>query len=288
MKISIIHPHSTAKWAFGIQWDGLRKALQIIGQKHEVQWYLGGDEPEETFEGWIIPWGVGSLPFNYTIKKYTKARKALLCAGHPQDTANFEKFEAIFVESPAVARQIVHPKVILAFGADTDFFKPRKTEKMFDVFFPATYSQWKRQDLLFAATWNLKTLTCGVVQPDGESVYQGFKKDVTHYTIAGLVPSRLIAQLYNLSHVVCITAWHGSERTTLEAMASNVPLVITRDNELACSLTNDEAIKVDPESHAIREGIDESLSKYVNTRNYVLNKYSAERYAEKILEVIEA
>lgn len=284
MKIAIVHPWDRAKWTEPIQWDGLHKALQIVGQKHQVDWFLQGDEPDNSYD-WILPWGVGSIPFNKTIEKY-KGRKALLCAGHPQDTANFEKFEAIFVESPAVAKQILHPKVALAFGTDTEFFRPMNEEKMFDVFFPATYSPWKRQDLLAESGKGLKILTCGVVQPDGVEIFQ--KCNEEGYTMAGVVPTKLIAQLYNMSKVVCITAWHGSERTTLEAMSTNVPLVITKDNELACSLTTDEVIKIDPDPLCIRLGIDQALSQVVNTRQHILEKYSAEKYAEKIISVIES
>lgn len=294
-RIAIIHPWEGAKFIEPIQWDGLRAALQIVGQKHQVDWFLAGDVPDDSYD-WIIPWGVGSIPFNNTIEKY-KGRKALLCAGHPQDTANFEKFEAIFVESPAVAKQILHPKVILAFGTDLEFFRPAPSDekKIFDVFFPATYSPWKRQDLFAQATKGLKALTCGVIQPDGIELFKQCQ-DNGGYTLAGIVPTKLVSNLYCMSRVVCITAWHGSERTTLEAMATNTPLVITRDNELACSLTTDKVIKVDPISSAIREGIQEAFERYyfqrvpeqLNTRKYVLDNYSESDYARKIVEVIES
>lgn len=283
-RIAIVHPNERAKWSEPVTWDGLHAALKIVAQKHQVDWFLAGDMPDNTYD-WIIPWGVGSEPFNNTIEKY-KGRKALLCAGHPQDTANFEKFEAIFVESPAVAKQILHPKVIIAFGTDIEFFKPTDEKKMFDVFYPATYSPWKRQDLLARASDRLKVLTCGVVQPDGAYIYGACQ--TMGYTLSGLVPTALIAKLYNMSRVVCITAWHGSERTVLEAMSTNIPLVITKDNELACSLTPESVVKVDPNPQAIREAIELALVSKVNTRDYVLKNYSEKIYAQKILEVIES
>lgn len=285
MRIAIIHPWEGAKFTEPIQWDGLHSALKIISKRHQVDWFLAGDEPDDSYD-WILPWGVGSIPFNNTIEKY-KGRKALLCAGHPQDTANFEKFEAIFVESPAVAKQILHPKVVLAFGTDTKFFRPQEEEKMFDVFFPATYSPWKRQDLLAEACKGLKVLTCGVIQPDGVEIFK--KCQDTGYTLAGIVPTSLVSKLYNMSKVVCVTAWHGSERTTLEAMSSNVPLVITQDNELACSLTTDEVMKVAPVPNMIRDAIDTALQfSQRNTRDHVLQRYSEREYANKILEVLES
>lgn len=280
MKIAIVHPNEKSKWSEPLVWDGLHRALEIVAEKHKVDWFLAGDEPDGSYD-WIIPWGVGSEPFNNTIQNY-RARKALFCAGHPQDQNNFEKFEAIFVESPAVAKQILHPKVVLAFGTDTEFFKPKKEKKLFDVFFPGTYSPWKRQDLLMRSCEGLQVMTCGVVQPDGMEIFSQCE-----YSMAGLIPTALISKLYNMSKVVVIPAWHGSERTTLEAMSSNVPLVITKDNDLACSLTNDEVIKVDPSPEAIREGIEKAFKLKVNTRDHVLEHYSEQKYAERILEVLE-
>ena len=284
MRVAIVHPWEGAKFTEPVQWDGLHKALQIIGQKHQVDWFLAGDVPDDTYN-WIIPWGVGSIPFNYTIEKY-KARKAFLCAGHPQDTANFEKFEAIFVESPAVAKQILHPKVVLAFGTDTDFFKPEEEEEIFDVFFPATYSPWKRQDLFAEATKGLKALTCGVVQPDGIEIYNKCK-EVGGYTMAGLVPSKLIAKLYNMSKVVCITAWHGSERTALEAMASNRPLIITKDNELTCSLAGN-GYCIEPNPEKLRYWIEKLMDDTTDMRTHVMQRYTHQHYAQKLLSVIES
>lgn len=284
MKIAIVHPWNQAKWIFPLMHDGLKAAMNLIGQKHQVDWFLQGDEPDKSYD-WILPWGVGSLPFNNTIEKF-KGRKALICAGHPQDTANFDKFEAIFVESPQVYEQIRAKgyRTILAFGTDTDFFKPRDEKKMFDAFFPATFSPWKRQSL-FAHAVKDRGMACGFVQPDGGPELLACEENNT-YTMTGLIPTRLVSQMYNMTNSVVITAWHGSERTALEAMASNVPLVVTKDNDLTCSLLTDECIKVDPSN--VRKGFLEALGRKVNTREHILENYSHVKYAQKLLKVLEA
>lgn len=287
MKIAVVHPWDRAKWSEPLMWDGLHGALKLIGKKHQVDWFLQGDEPDDSYD-WIIPWGVLSIPFNNTIEKF-KARKAIFCAGHPQDIANIEKFEAIFVESPAVQQEMSkhHKNVVVAFGTDTDFFQPREENKMFDAFYPATFSDnWKRQYLFAGATQGYKAMACGVVQPDGVNSLQACMRNGT-YTMDGLIPTRLIADLYNMSRVVVITAWHGSERSTLEAMASNVPLVLVSDNDLACSLVNEEVIIVKPDVDSIRGGFERALRQEVSTRDYILANYSHYNYATKILEVIE-
>ncbi len=288
LKIAVIHPWDRAKWSEPLMWDGLHGALKLINEKHQVDWFLQGDEPDDSYD-WIIPWGVMSIPFNDTIEKF-KGRKAIFCAGHPQDTANMDKFEAIFVESPGVQQEMskFHKNVIVAFGTDTDFFQPTDTPKMFDAFYPATFSDnWKRQELFAAATKGYKAMACGLVQPDGTQGLQACLTSGT-YTMDGLIPTRLIADLYNMSKVVVITSWHGSERSTLEAMSCNVPLVLVSDNELACSLVNEEVIIVKPTVEAIRSGFERALRQEVSTRDYILENYSHRNYAERILKVIES
>lgn len=287
MRIAIVHPYEKAKWTESVQWDGLHAALERIADEHTVDWYLQKEEPDDSYD-WILPWGVGSLPFNNTIERY-KARKALLCAGHPQDQANFDKFEAIFVESPEVYDQIRRSgyRTVLAFGTDELFYYNRKyREIIYDVFFPGTYSPWKRQNLLTAACRKWKVATCGIVQPDGVGIYQDLEQ-AGGYVLTGLMPSRIVSYLYNMTRVVVVPAWHGSERTVLEAMASNTPLVLVKDNSLACSLVTDEVVLVDPTEEAIVEAVELALGRKVNTRKHILKNYTSEIYAQKILEVLE-
>lgn len=287
LRIAIIHPWDRAKWNEPIIWDGLHGALKEVAKTHQVDWFLEGDNPNDSYD-WIIPWGVMSIPFNSTIEKF-RGRKAIFCAGHPQDIANINKFEAIFVESPAVQQQMSkhHPKVILAFGTDIEFFKPTDTPKMFDAFYPATYSPWKRQDLFALGTQGYKALSCGVIQPDGQELYN-LCNQISGYVMGGLVPTFVVASLYNASKTVVITSWHGSERTVLEAMATNIPLVLTKDNVLAASLVSDEVILVDPNPMAIRAGFMEAITKKVNTRQYLIDKGLTHiNYAKQILSVIE-
>ncbi len=289
MKIAIVHPWDRAKWSEPLMWDGLHGALKEISKKHQVDWFLQGDEPDDSYD-WIIPWGVMSIPFNKTIEKF-KARKAIFCAGHPQDIDNIDKFEHIFVESPYVYREMLPfaKSISIAFGTDTEFFKPTNDQKMFDVFYPATFSDnWKRQALFAEAAKGYRACAAGMIQPDGVESYKKCMENGV-YVIAGLIPTKLIAQLYNLSKVIVITSWHGSERSALEALSTNIPLVITRDNELACSLVKDHAIIVEPNPEAIRKGIELALAKKsVNTREFILEKYSHYKYAEEIFKVIES
>ena len=263
--------------------------MDIIGKTHQVDWFLGGDVPDNNYD-WIMPWGVCSLPFNQTIEKYS-GKKALLCAGHPSDLVNIEKFDHIFVESPAVYREMLPftKSISIAFGVDTELFKPNPDEpKIFDVLYIATWSEgWKRQSLFAESVKGLRACAAGSLQPDG---IEGLKKCTENgvYTMVGLVPTRVVALLYQMSKVCVITSWHGSERSMLESLASNVPLIITKDNELGASLVEYHAEIVNPNPIKIRTSIDLQLKRqYMDERNWVLQKYSAQQYVHKILEVLE-
>jgi glycosyltransferase involved in cell wall biosynthesis len=284
MKIAVVWPWEGAKWVRPFMHDGLVAAFDLITKEHQVDWYLCGDTPEDKYD-WIMPWGVSSIPFNRDIEKY-KAKKALLCAGHPQDRAFLNKFDVVFVETPLMY-ELTKPyckKIVLAFGTDTDYFKPRKVKKAIDAFFPATFSPWKRQDL-FARAIGKRGIVCGIIQPDGLHEHDACMKSGV-YTLAGLMPSYLVSHLYNMARTCVVTSWHGSERTVLEAMASNLPVVLTNDNALACSLLPKEGIKVDPSPKAIKKGFEKALTMKVNTREYILKNYSHKIYAKRILEAI--
>lgn len=285
LSIAIVWDWNKAAWAKPLVHDGLMAALNLIGEKHQVDWFIPPDFPPKNKYDWILPWGVSSIPFNDTIEKY-KARKALLCAGHPYDILNNHKFETIFVESPGVYKELKgHKNVVLAFGTDTDFFKPRKMKKIIDAVYPATYSPWKRQ-IFFAKAIGNRGLACGVLQHDGKTEYEACLSNGV-YSLVGLVPTRMVATLYNIARSCVITAVHGSERTALEAMASNLPLVVTNDNELTCSLLSKECIKADPNPRAIKEAFEEAINKEVNTRDYILRNYSHKIYAERMLKELE-
>lgn len=288
-KIAVIWDYNRAKWTRPVDHDGLKIAMEIVAKSHQVDWFMEGDVPgvDDGYD-FVCVWGVGSIPFNNSIEKYIYAKKILICAGHPSDLSNIEKFDHVFVESPAVYKEMLPfcKGISIAFGCDTDFFKPCEEEKVFDVFFPATYSLWKRQNLFGEAVRGLKAITCGTMQPDGLGLYDVCNQNGV-YTQVGLMPAKLVSQLYNMSRVVCVTAYHGSERTIIESQASNIPLVLVRDNELGVTLTTDETTIVEPNPVAIRMGIEQAFNKTVNTRKFILEKYSHIKYAEAILKVLE-
>jgi hypothetical protein len=67
-------------------------------------------------------------------------------------------------------------------------------------------------------------------------------------------------------------------------MAMNVPLVVMSDSDKTSEYVIDcgEGLVVPPDPLAIREALQESIHKVVNTREYVLSKWSEVHYADAI------
>ena len=285
MKIAFCWPWNLAKWAFPLVHDGLKAAMDLVAKEYQVDWFFGEDDPPVGVYDWIFVWGVSSVPINFRLDKY-KCKKGLFCAGHADDIVNLKKFNVVFVESPLIFDQLKPHcnKCVLAFGTDTDFFKPMDFPKHIDALYPATFSAWKRQQL-FGLAVRERGLAFGVMQPDGKEYYATCLENGTA-TLAGLMPTCLMPVMYNVSRSVIITSWHGSERTALEAMACNIPLVVTEDNQLTCSLLHKDCIKTDPHPSNIREAFLKAIKLNVNTRDYILKNYSHKIYADKIFNEI--
>lgn len=288
IRIAVVWPWKGSKQFKPQIHDGLMSALDLINAmpEYHVDWFLEDDVPDDSYD-WIMPWGVSSIQFNYTIDKY-KCKKALFCAGHADDTVNLKKFDVVFVESPMILEHL-RPhcwRIELAFGVNTDEYKPLDVPKMIDAVYPATYSGWKRQQL-FAEALKHRGMCFGVMQPDGMEYYRHCVHSGT-MALVGLMPQQLMNFMYNVSRTCVITSWHGSERTALEALACNLPVVVTNDNVLTCSLLPKEgAIACDPHPDNIRKAFEEALT-FTNLKNreYVLSKWTHRHYAEKILAAI--
>jgi glycosyltransferase involved in cell wall biosynthesis len=67
-------------------------------------------------------------------------------------------------------------------------------------------------------------------------------------------------------------------------MSMNTPLVVMADSDKTSEYVVDcgEGLVVPPEPGAIREAVQELLHKEVNTRDYVLGKWSETHYADAL------
>lgn len=262
-KAPLVHPN----WR-----DGLRKAVEIISEDHEVDWLIGQEvTPKPGVYDAIIFWDDSNSKFFNEIDKYKTEVIGLCLTTDPYNFDNLRKLDVIYVESDPVYEQVRSQglRAIKAFGTDVNFFEPPHPRFMKDIpyFYPATFSPWKRQSEI---AYLGKELTCiGTMQPDGQYEYDACKKMNVNLEV-GYYPAEKIKHYYQRAKKVIIPAVHGSERTVLEAMACGIqPLVINTNNVKAMSYIHElNASGLDP-------------------RTFVFKNYSAQKYAKDLLRGIQ-
>lgn len=189
-------------------------------------------------------------------------------------------------------------KVVQAFGTNTELFKPMERQpKYFDALFPATFASWKRHKL-FAEALGPRGVCCGWWQDHEMDIIQdivGKNVGVLHHQMA-----ESMALLYNMAHTVVITSEDigGSQRTVLEAMASNVPVVVMSDSTMTSEYVREANEAgfyagqiVEPSPGPIVEAVDRMLVTNAGTseaRRWVLDNYSEYIYADKVRDGILA
>lgn len=273
--------------------DGLRGALEIIDKKkdYSISYYLDKTLPDPGEFDYLMFWSSTQEEYFDHLDKY-KEKKGLCLTTDPHSIDNLKKMDAVFCESQPIFdvveshgtesyyetnektgqyEQKTRPfyKTILAFGTDTDFYKPDpKKKKDIPYFYPATFSPWKRQDEIADLASDLYLV--GTIQPDGLDIYNRCINKGCNIEV-GYFPANKIRNMYQRAVEVVIPAIHGSERTVLEAMAINIkPVVIHPTNKRTYSY--------------IKEYDESGLE---TPREFILKNYSHKIYAKRLLEGID-
>jgi len=292
--------------------DGLAKAIGILSKEWEVRAYSIGQDmifptpyipiilkpSSELLAREVLNFKPDAILFFADLTRptipYLANRgipMALCFAGGPfRNYVNC--FDLIFVESDVYKNQFENEnkKVIKAFGTNTELFKPIKQTKIWDAIFPATFALWKRHRLFAEAVGN-SGLAVGWMYQDHETeCWQVCQEKGT--MILPYVDAETLNYLYNASRTCVITSdkTGGSQRTVLEAMACNIPVIVMSDSDKTTEYVRDCVIGeiVEPNIQAIQEAIKKWRDKKVNTREWVIQNYSAEIYAKKLKEGIES
>ena len=197
--------------------------------------------------------------------------------------------DIIFVESQVYYDDLKGSakKVVKAFGTNTEIFHPIEQPKIFDACFPATFAGWKRHEL-FAEAMGSKGLACGWFQLQEPQCFQVCREKGTallHHQNA-----ESVNLIYNMSRTCVVTSnsHGGSQRTVLEAMACNIPVIVMQDSDKTTEYIRDCGVGeiVSPTPGAIREAVERLKDKKVNTREWILANYSEKIYAQKLKEGI--
>lgn len=244
--------------------DGLRSAIELIGQEHQVHWIIGKEYPEDDYDA-ILFWDDSNSSFFDKIDQY-KGKKGIFLTTDPHNFDNLRKLDVVFCESEPVYEKVRAQgiRAVRAFGTDIDFFTPGEVEKDIEYFYPATFSPWKRQSEL--RDLRDKLLLVGTVQPDGWLEFD-MCKDAGCKIEEGYFPAEKIRDYYQRSKKVLIPAVHGSERTILEAMACGIVPIVRKENK----------------AYSYIQELEESG---LSPREFVEKNYSHYKYAENILKTL--
>lgn len=286
---------------FAMQWkDGLAAALRHLSILHTVGVYADIHEPlphdyfdidpiyrldyAAKYADVICVWGDMTRPHIRELAGHGKPMVNMF-AGGELFTENTDIFDHIFVESQVYLDQFLERgySASLAFGTNTEIFKPiEKQEKVFDVFFPGAYAAWKRHKLL-AETCDPEFLVCtaGVSQEIEKECYEDMQE--AGALVLPFVGPEALNVLYNSARTVVVPSHSegGSQRTVLEAMACNVPVIATDSDKF--DAMEDHGYTANPDPESLFDAIDITLGEAPeDTRSYIEREWSHITYANKI------
>lgn len=274
--------------------DGLSKALRIMMIKYDVEVIPLATQDtaliyqtiEEVNPDIILCWGSLDRPSFGAIKQFNKPT-ALCFAGGATSHGNKANFDVIFVENQQYVddfkKQGIDAK--RAFGVNEGLFLPTITMyPHFRAIYPAAFIRWKRHKL-FAEAVGETGLAVGTMLDDETS-----RIAINHCLEYGTmilpqVPYSVLPFLMSQAATVVIAADAGSQRTTLEAMSMNKPVIVTSDNEKNCEYVRASGVGmiVEPTAEAIREAVkDHKIAKAENGRNFIMQNYTSEMYADAL------
>lgn|SRR3990167_2030901 len=272
MKICFLWHFIHAPRVFNNWRDGLRAAVEKIGQqrKYQVMWFIGEDvEPPKNADFYLL-WDDANSPMIRQMSKWLGRKGLCLTSDTALPPENLRLLDVVYCESSVVfdkVRALGVTRAIKAFGTDDEYFTPdENVVKDIPYFYPATFSPWKRQSVIAHLG---KDLTCiGMVQPDGAGELEACKKAGVKI-IDDYIPVDDIRHYYRRAQQVVIPAEHGSERTVLESMSMNILPTVNAGNHRAYSYIQEY-----------------ENNKGLTPREFVLQNYSAEKYADELLKGI--
>lgn len=299
-------PSQTITWK-----DGLAAALRLLSKKHEVVIYtMDAQRPSYVFPHPYFPiyvkrtsfelkeaimyqkpdvilhWGDTTRP-NGGIGTELGIPQALCFAGGHKEGESLHHMAHIFVESDVYKRWFESRgiPVSTAFGTNTDLYQPLDIPRLFDAFFPATFADWKRHGLWTQAVAGLRACAAGYMYDSHEQWCWQEPQAAGALVLPHLAPEAL-RRLYASSGCVLITSRSdgGSQRTVLEALAMNVPVVVTEDSDKTSEYLRDSGLGlcVAPDADLLREAVLDVQDVKVESRPYVLEKWSEFTYAKAL------
>ena len=292
--------------------DGVRKAIEVIGNKHKVTWYTSFTTPltlnYKTYKlemvsseatlvekltsqkpDVIIAWGSLDRPWHKLIhESFKDTPKVLLFAGGPRNHIAKSYFNVIVCESQCYIEDFTRVGVtaVRGFGTNIDVFRPRRLPKVWDAIYPASLCFHKNLEL-FARSFGGRGLCVGNHnEPTIASKILSLGCNLMHR-----VNADALADLYNMARVTVVTCGPegGAQRVVLESMACGTPVVVMNDHDRCVEFVEESKFgKVcHPVDIDIREAVTTLLQSPPSESTgvaYIQSKWTQDHYADSILD----
>lgn len=279
--------------------DGLSMALRIMAHDHDVEVLpIATQDTKRIYDfielhdpDLILCWGSLDRPSFGAIRQFDKPT-ALCFAGGRLDHGNRNNFDTIFVENQEYFDEFkkMGTNVRRAFGVNETLFLPTiNLYKHFKAIYPAAFIGWKRHEIYAEAVGELG-LAVGAL-PDGvsrESLDVCFQYGVM---VIPQVPYEVLPFMIAQCEAVVIPAQAGSQRTVLEAMSMNKPVIVASDNTKNCEYIRASGVGLmaEPTVEGIRQALKElDKSNADKGREFVQKNYTAQIYADDLWSGIKS
>jgi glycosyltransferase involved in cell wall biosynthesis len=311
-KVALVKPAKNEDLLMWQSWcDGLYGAMQVLGETYNLKVFGYCDTPAYLERGnigihlsdnisslkywlasfgpkYVFGWGTSYDKWE-EVQEYNgeKAeKKILLYAGGPINQPNArKKFNQVVVENESDRE--FFPDSVVAFGTNTDVFKPMKLNKLYPALYPAAFASWKHHEL-FAQAMPVGSLAVGMLIESEKQCYQNVI-DSGHLILPAL-PMTVMPYLYNQSQGVCLTPEHmgGCQRAALEAMACGIPVLCTNNSKAA---EFDGVWTCDPDPESIRQAYINMILMFQNgeynlREQFILGKLDHFEYAKKLAKLL--
>lgn len=279
---------------YGVWNDGLRLAMRLIGDRHEVTYHEPSDEiPADAIVlYWEAPCTIqGKDSENYRRVRNLPNRKALLFAGGPIQREWLDGFDHVFYESKINGDELraLGVPCSLAFGINDEIMRPIPSEKLYAGIHHGTCASWKRQWLVAEALGD-RAVVVGRYQETDPRPFDDCKRLGTlvlpEHEPAG------VAKLLSQSEACVQTSdyWGGGQRCTLEAMACGIPVVCMSDSPKNREYVEESGFGAvcEPNAEDIRRAVESvrGMDPQIGV-DYVKSKWTGRHYANALLEWIE-
>lgn len=255
--------------------------IKLFTSHNSMRYWIESYQPD-----YIFGWGTSFHSWEELQYNGTPNKKILLYAGGEPDDANASKiFDLVVVENESDKKHFHRSAV--AFGTNTDVFKPMDLNKIYPAFYPAAFALYKRHNL-WAKSVPDGSIAVGHLQEHEKECFEVVTEN-GHIILPPLSMSSM-PFFYNQSFATVLTAEHlgGCQRASLESMSCNIPVLVTNDSKASefegvwtCPPT------VEDISNAYLSMVTAFEQEPIDLRKeYIVGKYDHFEYAKKLKELL--